>query len=169
MLSPFLRKLLLADQVSFTEGEIKILQKNFYMQPIFNMITFQHDMKKLSKFLYRNGKKTSRELVAHFNKLGISSKQQLLNIWFDFINMFGIAQLEIVNMDEKTRKVNIRAKKSSFAKEYSLRYGKQKESVDYILAGAIAGFFSKYFNKSVDCKETNCTAKGEMYCQFAVR
>jgi len=173
MLSIFLRKLMLAGQASFTEGEIKILQKYFYMHPLFDIITFQHDMckstnHKMLQILYENGKKTSEELIQHFKKLGITNRSPLLKIWVDLINTFGIAQMEIVSIDEKTAKAWIRAKKSSFAREYISRYGKQKEPVDFILAGAIAGFFSRYFDKSVKCKETSCVAKSELYCQFAV-
>ena len=143
------------------------------MQPIFDIITFQHDMHKsmhhkMLNNLYKNGRKTSEDLVLHFKKLGINKKQNLLKIWLDLVNMFGIAHLEIISMDGKKAKVKLKTRKSSFAKEYISRYGKQKEPVDFILAGAIAGFFSKFFNKNVECKETNCVAKGELYCQLTV-
>lgn len=168
MLSEFLRKLLLAGQASFTEGEIRILQKSFYMQPIFDIITFQHDTTKITDKLYKNGKTTSKDLVVHFNKIGITEKPQLLRIWMNFINMFGIAELEIVKINEKAAVAKVRAKKSSFAKEYFTKYGKQKKPVDFILSGALAGFFSKYLGRDVDCSETNCVAKGEFYCQFSI-
>jgi predicted hydrocarbon binding protein len=172
-MSTFLRKLLLARQASFEEGEIKILEKHFYMQPIFDFLAFQHDSKKkfgnkILKMMYENGKSTAKDIVAHFEKLGIK-KSQLIKVWIDWINMYGIAQLEIVSIDEKKFRVKVKSNKSSFAREYVRRFGIQKKPVDYVLAGAIAGFFSKYFGKKVECKEVNCIAKGETSCQFVVK
>lgn len=173
MMSTFLRKLLLARQASFEEGEIKILEKYFYMQPIFDFLAFQHDSKKtfggkILKMLYENGKATGEDTVKHFEKLGIK-KNQLINVWINWVNMYGIAHLEIISMDEKKFEVRMRSTKSPFAREYIQRFGKQKEPVDYILAGAMAGFFSRYFGKKVECKEVSCIAKGEVSCQFVVK
>jgi predicted hydrocarbon binding protein len=172
MMSRFLRKLLLARRASFEEGEIKILEKHFYMLPIFDIMAFQHDSKKkigtkILKLMYKNGKLTAEDTVAHFEKLGVK-KGQLINIWINWVNMYGIAYLEIIHINNEKPEVRIRSKKSPFAKEYLKRYGKQKEPVDYILSGAIAGFFSKYFGKDVECKEVSCVAKGEKYCQFVI-
>jgi len=173
MISPFLRKLLLARQASFEAGEIKILEKHFYMQPIFDIVAFQHDGKKefgkkMLKIMYENGASTGRDTVEHFKRVLGVKKNQLLDLWIDWVNMYGIAQLEIVDINEKKLEARVRSKKSSFAREYMNRYGIQKEPVDYILSGAIAGFFSKYFGKDVKCKETNCIARGEKTCQFVV-
>jgi len=65
----------------------------------------------------------------------------------------------------KEASATLQVKSNKFAETYRKKFGKQKP-VDLILAGMLAGFFSVYFDASVDCREEECIAQGKNFCTF---
>jgi predicted hydrocarbon binding protein len=173
MLSIFFRKLLLARQASIDEGEITILTKNFYMQPLYELIILQERIKKEFgkkglKLIYETGKVGFNDLLRRIEKF-TSKKEELQSLWLSVFKICGIGNLEIIEIDREKFKAILQTNKNPFAREYLKEYGKQKEGVDYLTAGIIAGFFSRFFEKEVECEEKSCIAKGNVYCSFVVK
>jgi|YelNatPaOPRAMG01_1025707.scaffolds.fasta_scaffold200037_1 predicted hydrocarbon binding protein len=173
MLSIFFRKLLLARQASIDEGEITILTKNFYMQPLYELIILQEKIKKEFgkkglKLIYETGKVGFNDLLRRIEKF-TSKKEELQSLWLSVFKICGIGNLEIIEIDREKFKAILQTNKNPFAREYLKEYGKQKEGVDYLTAGIIAGFFSRFFEKEVECEEKSCIAKGNVYCSFVVK
>ena len=173
MLSIFFRKLLLARQASIDEGEIKLLTKNFYMQPLYELVVLQEKIKKEFrkkglKLIYETGKGGFNDLLMVVEKF-TSKKEEFQRLWLNIFRTCGIGNLEIVEIDKENFKATLRMDKNPFAKEYLRECGKQKEGVDYLTAGIIAGFFSRFFEKEVECEEKSCIAKGNACCSFAVK
>jgi predicted hydrocarbon binding protein len=173
MLSIFFRKLLLARQASIDEGEITILTKNFYMQPLYELIILQERIKKEFgkkglKLIYETGKVGFNDLLRRIEKF-TSKKEELQSLWLSVFKICGIGNLEIIEIDREKFRAILQTNKNPFAREYLKEYGKQKEGVDYLTAGIIAGFFSRFFEKEVECEEKSCIAKGNVYCSFVVK
>jgi predicted hydrocarbon binding protein len=173
MLSIFFRKLLLARQASIDEGEITILTKNFYMQPLYELIILQERIKKEFgkkglKLIYETGKVGFNDLLRRIEKF-TSKKEELQSLWLSIFKICGIGNLEIIEIDREKFRAILQTNKNPFAREYLKEYGKQKEGVDYLTAGIIAGFFSRFFEKEVECEEKSCIAKGNVYCSFVVK
>jgi predicted hydrocarbon binding protein len=173
MLSIFFRKLLLARQASIDEGEITILTKNFYMQPLYELIILQERIKKEFgkkglKLIYETGKVGFNDLLRKIEKF-TSKKEELQSLWLSIFKICGIGNLEIIEIDREKFRAILQTNKNPFAREYLKEYGKQKEGVDYLTAGIIAGFFSRFFEKEVECEEKSCIAKGNVYCSFVVK
>ncbi|MGC8812587.1 MAG: V4R domain-containing protein [Candidatus Aenigmatarchaeota archaeon] len=173
MLSIFFRKLLLARQASIDEGEIRILTKNFYMQPMYELIILQEKIKKEFgkkglRLIYEAGKIGFNDLVRYIEKF-TSKKEEVQNLWLNVLKVCGIGNLEIIEIDKEKPKAILQTNKNPFAREYLKEYGKQKECVDYLTAGIIAGFFSRFFEKEVECEEKSCIARGNVYCSFVVK
>lgn len=172
MLSAFISKLLLARQLALTEREFKILERNFYLQPMKQFSLLQKNFekkfgKKILKEIYNSSKQSFYEICKDMRKFSASEKA-FFDAILNLINHFGFGEIEIVEMNEKEFRVIIQMK-SNFAKEYIKEFGKQKSCVDYLLSGILAGFFSEYFNKDVECDEKNCIAKGNAFCNFVIK
>lgn len=46
---------------------------------------------------------------------------------------------------------------------------KARAPVDTLLRGLLAGLYSIYFNREVECLETRCSALGEQHCDFVIK
>jgi len=173
MLSIFLRKLLLARQATLDEGEITILTKNFYMQPLFQLVVLQEKLrkdlgKKGLKLIYEVGKSGFSDLLERIEKFS-SKKEEFQSLWLNVLKLCGIGNLEIIEIDKQNFEAMLQTNKNPFALEYLKKYGKQKECVDHLTAGIIAEFFSRFFGKEVECEEKSCIARGNAYCNFVVK
>jgi predicted hydrocarbon binding protein len=172
MLSSFISKLLLLRQFSLLEEEFKILEKNFYIQPLKQLIILQRKIeekfgKKGLKLIYETSKQSFFELSKDIGKFA-GSKEKFFEALLSLMRHFGFGNVKVVEIKKNFEAV-VQVKHNPFAKEYIKLFGFQKESVDYLLAGMIAGYFSKFFKKDVNCIEKNCIAKGELYCDFIVK
>ncbi len=173
MLSIFFRKLLLARQASIDEGEITILTQNFYMQPLYELVNLQERLKKNFgekglKVMYETGKIGFNDLLRYVEKFS-SKKEDVQSLWLSVLKVCGLGNFEIVEIDGEKLKALLRANKNPFALAYFKEFGKQKKPVDYLTAGIISGFFTRFFEKEVECEEKSCIAKGERYCNFLVK
>jgi predicted hydrocarbon binding protein len=97
------------------------------------------------------------------------SREKFFEVLTELVRHFGFGNIQIVEVKEKESKAAVQVKDNPFAKEYVKLFGFQKEVVDYSLAGIIAGYFSKFFDKDVDCKEEICIAKKFPICRFVVK
>ena len=165
MLSPFLSKLLLGRQLEWTEKGLKILGEDFFVQPLEFLAMLQKELEKGKKdnILYQSAKEDFFKISREMKKYA-ASKEIFLKYLLALISHAGFGNVEIVNMKEASATLQVRNNK--FAETYRKKFGKQKKPVDLILAGMLAGFFSVYFDASVDCREEECVAQGKNFCTF---
>ncbi len=123
--------------------------------------------KKALNEIYEASKQSFFEICKDWKKFS-TNKKTFLDAVLKLIQHFGFGEIEIVEIKEKENRASLQLKANHFAKEYLKLFGKQKSCVDYLLAGILAGFFSEYFEKEVECEEKNCIAKGETFCSFLV-
>jgi len=172
MFSPFISKLLLVRQFSVLENEIKILGKNFYLQPIQQLVIFQRSVeKKFGKkgldLIYESGMESFFRMSKDMEKFS-ESKNKFHEAMVNIIKHFGFGNLEIVEIKQEELRAKIIVKNNPFAKEYVKLFGYQKNCLDYMLSGIIAGHFSNFFGKKVKCKEDSCIGRKNPMCEFTV-
>lgn len=172
MLSTFISKLLLARQFTLTDKEFKIFDKGFYLQPLKQLAFLQKKLEK--KFgqeglncLYEVSKQSFFEMSKDLEKFS-QTRNVFLNVLSVFIQHLGFGKVEIVEVKNEEYKAKVKVKDNPFAKEYIKLFKIQKKSIDYLLAGIIAGYFSTYFQKEVSCKEERCMGKGNLACEFTI-
>jgi predicted hydrocarbon binding protein len=173
MLSPFISRLLLVRQFSIAEKEMKMLDENFYMQPMQHLVRMQAEMEK--KF-GRKGLDMIYE-VAKDSFIGLSNdlekfsenRGKYFDVLANVIKNMGFGEIEIVQVTPEQHKAIVQLKYNPFAKEYVKRNGFQKHTVDYHVAGMISGYFTKFFGTEADCKEDACIAMGKPACKFTVK
>lgn len=168
MLSSFISKLLLGRQLDWTEEEVKIFGKDFCIQPLEILVSVQKKLKdkKKANILYKSAKESffqfSKEMGKH-----AATKDLFMKYLLALISHFGFGRLKVIELKENSAKLQV--EKNRFAEMYREKFGTQKEPVDILLAGMIAGFFSAYFGKDVDCKEKLCIAQKKNVCSFFVQ
>ena len=172
MFSPFISRLLLLRQFSILENEIKILGKNFYLQPIEQLVIFQRNIeKKFGKkgldLIYESGRESFFKMSKDMEKFS-ESRNRFHEAMINMIKHFGFGNLEIVEIKQEELRAKIIVRDNPFAKEYVKSFGYQKNCLDHMLSGIIAGYFSNLFRKEVKCKEDSCIGKENLMCEFTV-
>jgi predicted hydrocarbon binding protein len=167
MISGFISKLLFGRELEWSEKEIKIFGKDFCLQPVDILLSVQKKLKdkKKSRILYESAKENFFHFSKEMSKYG--DKELFMRYMLTLISHLGFGTLKVVDLKESSAKVQV--EKNRFAEMYRKKFGTQKEPVDLLLAGMIAGFFSAYFGKDVDCKEKFCAAQGKNVCSFFVQ
>jgi len=77
----------------------------------------------------------------------------------------GWGKLQRTNLDFEKQHALVSVDNSPVA----LNCTKAKLPVDSFLRGFLAGIFSIYFKKNVECVEVKCKALGENYCDFIIK
>jgi predicted hydrocarbon binding protein len=171
MFSTFISRLILLRQFSILEDGFKILGENFYFQPMNQLSIFQKKVEekfgqKGLTLIYETSKQSFFEFIKKVEKFA-DNRKKFFDVLLNLIRQFGFGNIEVVEIKEFQAIVQV--KNNPFAREYVKLFGFQKKGVDYLLAGILAGYFSKIFDKNVECKEKTCIAKGEAYCNFIVK
>lgn len=171
MLSGYFKRLLMARQLHFLEGDVGIFDVNFTMIPT-NHYTYLRKMleKKYSKeglvLLYNAGKETSVDVASRFYKRFKGQKMETINLWQNIIELTGFAKVQSIRTVEKSIKIQLT---SSFAKKFVETEGKSHANVDDFMAGYLAGIFSNIYGKKFECQEVKCIASGSPICEFVIK
>lgn len=160
MLSGFLKKLLFARQFQMNEGKIEVLGKQQIMLPSDILLALQSIDSKKSYELIKEHMKKNVEYYA--KKIGASSSGMLKSM-SDVFETFGLGKLQVVKLDNAKKSAVVRITNVPFAKECK---GVKNCSVHN---GAIAGFFSFFFKKDVECETKQCVVKNKKFCEFLVK
>ena len=170
MLSGFFKRLLMARQLQFLEGDIKIFDTEFCMYSINHYLFIRAELE--TKYgssgldiLYSVGKQTARDMSQYYAKKfelrGIDS----LNFWKNIIELNGLGRIK--TLEPRSDGTALIQLESPFAKRHLSLKGKQETILlDNYLAGIFAGILSEIYNKEMDCRETRCISGGETHCEF---
>jgi len=110
------------------------------------------------------GKNAGRRIVEANNKEIGSDRRNVLTILEKLFTWMGWGKIQLEDYSEKSQKAIIRIKNSAMAR--GIRNSSQK---CHLIAGCLAGVFTKIFGVETSCIETNCAAKGDPYCRFIVK
>ena len=164
------KKLLLAREISFEEGQIKLLGQSITMTPTIMFIKLLKEMKKIrpddyGDFIYSIAKEVGYTYSkAIKDKYGMDPQKQAE--WdLNTLGLSGWGKGELIKFDVEKKKAIVRVTNSPVVKE--LR--PSKEPVDFIIAGYIGGSGAAAFkDKTIECKEVQCQAMGNPVCMFEV-
>jgi predicted hydrocarbon binding protein len=158
VISSFFKRLLFARELEI-DKELRILNlRKIMVSPEF-IIALN---KKYSKQIYEFAEEfISKEIQQIKNSTGVSG-MRLLELSMNLLNLYGLGKFEIIELKKKEAIINLTF--SPFAK-IGLKKGKQC----IFTAGILAGVFSEFFDKKVECKEVICEAENNPNCQFVIK
>ncbi len=165
----FFKRLMLARQLSFTEGRIELMKQGIVMVPseFFGKYILEANEDKEAVYkLYYAGKEIMRE------KFGIDMGKSYgfgvneYSTWFvDIAKLSGWGNIKWEARNEKNHNGIISILNSPIA-NYAM--GKVKSPCDHVIRGLMAGGASSAFVDDVDIIETECIALGNKSCTFII-
>lgn len=173
MLSGFFKRLLMARQLNFTEGDVSIFDIPQVMHPTNHHFHLQQTI--TEKFgengkdaIYVAGKKSAEEISQILSEKFKVSGFESVNLWQNIIELSGTAKIVSVSPREGGN-ATVQAQ-SAIAKHILKIQGKQKDArEDHYLRGFLAGVFSKIYLKEIVCEEIKCICAGDTYCEFSLK
>ena len=173
MLSGFIKRLLMARQAQFVEGDVKIFAMPFLLSPVDHHVVLYGKLKGACKnpelVLFETGKDTAKIMVSYFKKkFSMGKGTELVNLWKNIFDSSGYGELQIIALKAGEGKAIFQIKNSAFAKQYLAANGRPGKPIDHHIAGLLAGFMSEMTGKDVKCEETKCIASGGPYCEFVI-
>lgn len=165
-----LKELLFSRELSFEEGIITMLKGRVVIIPIHIFVDIYKELQEHkidpNKFLYEIGEKEGVYWIGQIKDRYRMKPAETLKWGLNSMSVGGWGKIETVKVDLIKKDIAVfRAYNSPFAKLLGIT-GKVS---DPILAGFIGGGGSIIYNRSLECKETKCIAKGDMFCEFVVR
>lgn len=161
------KKLLMAGQIKFEEGNITFLNSRITIVPVELLINlmerFKYDEKiclefyKASRFTHIEG--FAEEVSKRYNIRQIELAKWLIN----GANTGGWGIVKFTAEDDFNRMAVIEVR-NGISKGV-----KSTVPVDHFLRGQIAGGASAAFNMNLDCIERRCAAAGDDYCEFVIK
>lgn len=165
-----IKKLLFARQLSFEEGEIKLLGQNVVMTPVtifmelYNYLK-KNEPKRYGDILYNITKEVARKYdIVLKEKYGMNPYK--LAEWdVNTLGLAGLGKGELAKFDLKNKECIVRVVNSPIARQLK----PAKIPIDFVIAGYIGGSGIVVFNsEKIICKEVTCEAMGHRYCEFHV-
>ncbi|MBI5148900.1 hypothetical protein HZA33_04445 [Candidatus Pacearchaeota archaeon] len=187
MISGFLQKLMFVKQFMILDGKIEILGTKHIMLAADALLGLQEtDSTKTYDLVKDSVFKNMTEFVEHAKvykalkdialldviKLSkkIGGEEGMLKTLRDVFDIYGLGTMTILDLNNEKKTAFIRIDESSIAQAYINHEKKRSKTPECtITAAVLAGMFSFLFNKDVDCIEGKCLAKGDIYCEFAVK
>ncbi len=157
MLSSFLKKLLFARQFYMTDGKIEVLGKKQIMLPsdVISDLPASN-----SKIVYETIKKDiKKDIQDYAKKLGSGEEGMLKNIDYIF-ETFGLGKMQVIDINNKDKKVVVRIFNSPFAESKG-----EKDNLQ-MTSAVLSGMFSFLFEKDVNAQQTG---KSTVYCEYVIK
>ncbi len=135
------------------EGLIGIIQKH----------------KELRALLWYQGLEIGIRVARMYKKMyRVSSLHELLRILTARAQSLGWAKVEIVKVNEFTKKIILRVY-NNWECEIIKSWGIKKEPQNTFHRGIIAGIMKEFHGRDFEVIETKCIAKGDPYCEFQIK
>lgn len=172
MLSSYFKRLLMARQLRFIEGEVGIFDVDFTLLPADHYLHLRELLMKKegsagTALLYAAGEQTARSVATHFSRKFRAKQQESLILWKNIIELTGCGKVVGLAVRKEAMTIHI---VSAFARRFVQAGGRKKGLLaDDFLAGYLAGIFGTIYAKKFVCRETACVAAGSAACEFVLR
>ena len=164
MFSGTVKKLFFAREFLMFDGSIRVLGQKRVLFSNDTLLDLENlDPEKVYKIFKQHTKQEFIKLKDRINMQGGDAK----NLMEELFEIYGLGTMQIVNMDNN--KCIVYIQNSSLGFTYRERNKKSKKPVCHVIAGILAGMFSYYLNKDMDCQEQECLAQGYDFCTFTVK
>ncbi|MFH1391660.1 MAG: V4R domain-containing protein [Candidatus Diapherotrites archaeon] len=167
MLNSFYDKFIFTNGLKYKHNNFYLINLPFVILPVDVLIGIAEvNDSKLNKEIYyaiKNSIKGSlnKEFQIDF---GISGDKGL-EFMETYFTASGWGKLQRTNLDFEKNRALISVENSPVA----INSTKAKLHADSFIRGFLAGIFSIYFKKDVECVEVKCKALGETHCDFIVK
>lgn len=171
----FLKRLLTNNEIKYDDkGHLTIMKTPAFIFSLNLLVIMQNALLKEYKekggIMFYNMLRVQSQMGARImrNRFGFD-KETGLKQQLGHSQLIGAGSLEFVKLDTKNDEYIIKSS-SNFAEEYKKVFGLQKEPVDILLRGGLAGMVQGHTNnKNIICIETSCIATGKQVCEFAIK
>lgn len=160
---PLAKKLLIARQLKFEEGEITVLGGQNVLLSTDTIIEMTMNFPK--EKIYSLGKNGGTTMALNLKKTGLSSRK-LGEFAMELFSMDGWGNFNVLQMSNS--KITIHVQNSSIAKKINLKASHVKEPQCFFLSGMLAGIWATALEKKIESKETKCLAAGHPICEFTL-
>lgn len=164
-----LAELLMAREVEFEQGEVKIFKTRFMMVPADILAAFTKEImqdEQKTKWLYQTTKQIFKARFAgEVRKRYALDKKKLFDWIASIAEIAGYGKIQIVDYDEKNMRGIARIYNSAICSELK----PSTKATGHMFRGMTAAVAEAAYNAEGDCIETKCIAKGDPYCEFIVR
>jgi predicted hydrocarbon binding protein len=173
-LSLFLKKKYKNRIFEFSNGRINMLGISGFITPMIVIALFYYVAKKrygkkIDDIFYETGKHHGltygKKIIEEVN---LKQNEIAIKRILETIGFFGFGKPEIMRLDLKNRKIIFKVMENPLAKEYLKIFGRQKEGIDFLLAGFTAGLIETIIGK-IDVIETKCITEASPYCIFETK
>jgi len=161
--------------VEFRDGGISLMKTPVNIMPTSVLCSFQHGlinaegMGKAYEIMYEEVKKGSREYNEAFIKSqNFTEKHKIIDWQTKIVSLSGWGNIVVALIDFDKNRFVTHFNNSTFARAYKNAYGRQKQAVDFIATGFVAGGLSAAAGRDLDAVETSCIARGDSTCEIEV-
>jgi predicted hydrocarbon binding protein len=168
MLNSFYDKFIYTAGLKYEHNNFKLVNLPFMIVPVELMVSIlRKDDENTNKEIYYAIKEsTKKHLLQQFElDFGLEGDSGL-NFIESFFSASGWGKIHHIDLNLSEKKAIVGVENSPFA--LALRNQVQHE-IDHFLRGMLAGVFSDYFEKEMDCVESKCTALNEKHCEFVIK
>jgi predicted hydrocarbon binding protein len=185
MLSSLLQKLLFVNQLDMKDGKIEILGNRYLLLDASFILALQkidkstmysaakdastEQMKSIVEHaeVYKSMKDIAlKEIVELSKKIGKGDEGVISTLQMLF-DLYGLGKMRIDDLNNDKKNALVTINQSTLALE-RLKEGKTKSPICALTAGMLAGMFSYFFEKDVECVEKKCLARGDENCEFII-
>lgn len=170
ILFDFFKKLLMARQITFEEGQIKIAGESSIMihGPALVKLT-DIIIKKMGKNgiedIYLASKEGGKKLSEAFKKKFNLTDSKLADTIKDLAVMGGWGKMEFIKYDPLNKIAIGKVTDSPFAELTEFK----NKKMCHITRGFVAGALSTVFRTDVDCIEVKCKSEGSNFCELVIK
>jgi len=170
MVFDFFKKLLMARQLTFERGQIKVANETSIMVHGPALVKLSDMLiKTLGKrgiiYIYNSSKESGKIMALAFKKKYGLTGMKLADIMKDLAQMGGWGKIEFLKFDFKNKFVIGKILDSPFAELTEFK----NKKMCHISRGFIAGALSIVFDTDVDCIEVKCIADGSEFCEGIIK
>jgi len=170
MVFDFFKKLLMARQLTFERGQIKVADEISIMIHGPALVKLSDILiktmgKKGIDYIYTSSKESGKIMARAFKRKYGLTGMKLANLMKDLAEMGGWGKIEFLKFDFRNKFVIGKITDSPFAELTEFK----NKKMCHITRGFIAGALSIVFKANVDCIEVKCKADGSEFCEGIIR
>lgn len=163
----FMQKLILARQIKFEKGYIRLSDQRVVISPVEPLIAITEALleeERLIPIVYEKIRKSfSKGFAESVGKLYGLKGLDLTKWLADISNLGGWGKTTLVTFDNKAHNGILRVEDSPFVAYFK---GKTNEPVDHIWRGIAAAGATRIFEEDIDFIETKCAISNSKVCEF---
>jgi predicted hydrocarbon binding protein len=175
-LSSFLKKMLMARQLTFEEGRFEMLGIRGANLPVFTLVSILEEVHDevgddLFDMLFEAGKEHGEYAIEAIGREHNMSKSEYLRKTTDSANVMGLGELEVVTFNPEDGQLRVKITDSPFVEFFRDSDTLQDidRPVDTLQRGIVHGVGNELLDGPIESAEEKCAFLGDPHCEIVVR